>query len=198
MTITYQVADGLYINMTNRCSNSCEFCVRDQQDAVGDTDSLWLEREPTREEMWENIRSRGDLSVYSEIVFCGYGEPTERLDDMLWLCGKLKAAGAPPIRVNTNGHASLIAGRDVTPELEGLVDTLSVSLNTPDSDEYMRLCRPVFGCKTYGALLDFAARAKEHVPNVVLSAVEGTTDIEACRRVAESVGIPLRVRSRIQ
>lgn len=197
MTITYQVGGGLYINMTNRCSNSCEFCVREQQDAVGDTDSLWLEREPTREEIWEDIQNRGDLSRYDEIVFCGYGEPTERLDDMLWLCGRLRAAGAPPIRVNTNGHASLTAGRDVTPEFEGLIDTLSVSLNSPDADEYNRVCRPVFGCRTYAALLDFAVKAKSYVPNVILSVVEGTTDIEACRRVAEESGLPLRVRTKI-
>ena len=183
--------------MTNQCSNSCEFCVRERQDAVGDADSLWLEREPSREEIWDDIQKRGDLSRYSEIVFCGFGEPTERLDDMLWLCEKLKAAGAPPIRVNTNGHASLIAGRDVTPEFDGLVDALSVSLNSHCDDEYMRLCRPAFGLGAYGAMLDFAVKARAYVPKVVLSVVLGTTDTEACRKVAEKAGLPLRVRREI-
>lgn len=197
MTITYLVGSGLYLNITNRCSNSCDFCLREQQDSVGDADSLWLEREPSREEIWEDICSRGDLSAYDEIVFCGYGEPTERLDDLLWLCGKLKERGSPPIRVNTNGHASLIAGRDVAPDFSGLVDTLSISLNTADADEYMRTCKPVFGCKTYDALLDFAKKAKQHVPTVILSIVDGTTDTDACREIARQAGLPLRVRERI-
>jgi TatD family-associated radical SAM protein len=195
--MTYCVGDGLYINMTNRCSNSCGFCERELCDAVGDADSLWLEREPSREEILDDIRKR-DLTRYSEVVFCGFGEPTERLDDLLWLCAQLKKTNCPPIRVNTNGHASLIAGYDTAPSFAGLVDRLSISLNAAGAEEYDLLCKPVFGRQAYPGLLDFAQRAKSYVPEVVLSVVEGTTDVDACRRVAGQAGIPLKVRKLVE
>lgn len=193
MTITYRFAAGLYINMTNRCSNSCRFCIRGRSDSYGDADSLWLEREPDREEVLTDIRSH-DLTGYGEIVFCGFGEPTMRLDDLLWLCARLKETGSPPVRVNTNGHASLIAGYDTTPLFAGLADALSVSLNAAGADEYNLLCKPVFGREAYPGLLDFAKKAKVYVPDVRLSVVAGTTDVEACRKVALEAGLPLRVR----
>jgi TatD family-associated radical SAM protein len=196
MTITYCVGDGLYVNMTNRCSNRCEFCERELRDSVGDAESLWLDREPSREEILSNMQKRV-LTKYSEVVFCGFGEPTERLDDLLWLCAQLKKTVCPPIRVNTNGHASLIAGYDTAPMFAGLVDKLSISLNASGADEYNILCKPVFGLKAYQSLLDFAKRAKEYVPDVVFSVVEGTTDVEACRRVAEQTGLSLKVRQLI-
>jgi len=196
MTITYRVGSGLYINVTNRCTNSCVFCERELVSSVGDSGSLWLEREPTREEIWEDIQKR-ELGEYSEVVFCGFGEPTERLDDLLWLCGKLKEEGAPPIRVNTNGHASLIAGADTAPSFEGLVDALSISLNAHNAEEYARVCRPVFGIGTYDALIDFSRRAAAYVPKVVLSVVEGVADVDACRKVAGGAGLPLKVRERL-
>jgi len=197
MTITYCVGNGLYVNITNRCSNRCDFCIRNMYDSVGDADSLWLDSEPSREEILSNIQKR-DLTEYSEIVFCGFGEPTERLDDLLWLCAQLKEAGCPPIRVNTNGHSSLVAGYDTAPLFAGLVDSLFISLNAAGAEEYQTLCKPVYGPKAYPGLLDFAQRAKEYVPNVVLSVVEGTTDVEACRRVAEKMGLPLKVRQLVE
>ena len=179
--------------MTNRCSNSCEFCIRKLSDAVGDAGSLWLEREPSREEVLDDILKR-DLTKYCEIVFCGYGEPTERLDDLLWICTQLKNTGAPSIRLNTNGQASLIAGYDTSPLFSGLVDTISISLNAAGADEYNLLCRPDFGPETYHGVLDFAKCVKEYVPNVIFSVVGGTTDADACRKVADEMGLPLRVR----
>ena len=193
MTITYCVGDGLYINITNRCSNDCSFCIRKLGDSVGSADSLWLGREPSREEILSAIQ-KNNLTEYSEIVFCGYGEPTERLDDLLWLCTQLKESHCPPIRVNTNGHASLIAGYDTAPLFAGLVDIMSISLNAAGADEYDQLCKPVFGETTYHGLLDFIKRVKKHVPVVVLSIVGGTTDTEACRKVAGELGLSLRVR----
>jgi len=193
MTITYRIGDRLYINITNRCSNNCGFCIRKLSNSVGDADSLWLDREPAREEILDDIRKH-DLTKYSEIVFCGYGEPTERLDDLLWVCTQLKETGSPPIRVNTNGHASLIAGYDTAPMFLGPVDTISISLNAAGSAEYDLLCNPSFGSKTYPGILDFAKRVKMYVPAVILSVVGGTTDVEACRTVAEEMGLPLRVR----
>ena len=115
MTITYQYHDALYVNLTNRCPNACDFCLRTHGDKVGDSGSLWLEREPSKEEIWEDIEKR-DLSKYRELVFCGYGEPACRLDDMLWICRQVRAVSGIKIRVNTNGLSDLINGRDTAPE----------------------------------------------------------------------------------
>ena len=193
MSITYRVGNGLYINMTNRCSNDCSFCVRNFCDSVGDVDSLWLEREPSREEIINEIKGR-DLSQFNEIVFCGFGEPTERLDDLLWLCGQIKKICDLPIRVNTNGLASLIAGYDTTPLFMGLVDRMNISLNAADAEAYYELCNPDFGIKAYEGMLDFVRNVINYVPEVVLSAVRGTTDIDACRKIAEDMGLTLRIR----
>ena len=193
MTITYNVGAGLYINITNRCSNDCAFCIRLSADSVGGGDTLWLEREPSREEILNDIKSR-NLADYGELVFCGYGEPTERLDDLLWLCGQLKQTDCPPIRLNTNGHASLIAGYDVAHRFAGLVDKINVSLNAADDFEYYELCRPAFGIESYRGMLDFAVKVRGFVPEVWFSVVNGTTDAEACRKVAEDLGLTLRVR----
>ena len=132
MTITYTVGDSLYVNSTNRCSNSCEFCVRSHgEELYGD---LWLDREPTKEEMLADIEKR-NLSDYKELVFCGYGEPTERLDDILWVCRELKKKYTIPTRINTNGHADLINKRDTAPEFEGCFDVVSISLNTANGNK---------------------------------------------------------------
>jgi len=184
--ITYRVGSGLYINMTNRCTNDCEFCIRKYSDSVGTADSLWLDIEPSREEVLEDILKH-NLTEYEEIVFCGYGEPTTRLSELLWLCVQLKKACSLPIRVNTNGHASLIAGYDTTPLFANLVDRMSISLNAPNMDEYNRICNPAFVKTGYQGVLNFAENVKGFVPDVVLSVVGGTTDIESFRLVAEKM-----------
>ena len=193
MIITYRFGCGLYINMTNRCSNDCTFCIRRLGDSVGDAESLWLPREPSREEVLEDIKKR-DLTMFDEIVFCGYGEPTERLDDLLWICEQLKKTESLTIRVNTNGHASLIADYDTAPLFANLVDKLSISLNAASAEEYNKLCNPAFGFETYQSILDFAKKVMIYVPDTVLSVVRGTTDIDACSLVAKKIGLPLRVR----
>lgn len=198
MTITYEVGDGLYVNVTNRCTNACEFCVR--QTADGTYGELWLDREPTAEEILDDILSR-ELDSYSELVFCGYGEPTIRLDDILWVSGKVKEKSVIKIRINTNGHANLIYGCDVTPRLEGKIDSVSVSLNTADASSYVKVCHPDFGEASFDGLLDFAAKAKKYVPTVALSVVRGSIpdeDIEKCRRIANEWNVPLKVREYIK
>ena len=194
MTITYEVGNGLYVNTTNRCSNACEFCVRATVESYyGD---LWLENEPTVDEICESILTR-DLSKYTEIVFCGYGEPTERIDDILAVARRVKAVCNLPIRINTNGQGSMIAGRDITPELAGLIDVVSISLNTADAESYQAICHSRFGTAAYQGLLDFAKAAKRYVPKVVLSVVDTTipdAEIEECRKIAEYCGVTLRVR----
>ena len=195
--ITYDYFGSLYINMTNRCDCHCVFCIRDQDaSALGE---LWLDKEPTREQVLEEILSQ-DLSQYAEIVFCGYGEPTCRADDMFWICDQLRAAGRedlPPIRLNTNGHGSLINHRDIAPEMQGRLDAVSVSLNGSNEEEYLRLTRPGAGGKAWEAMLDFVRQAAKFVPRVMVSIVDyykSPQEIEACRQLAESLGAAFRVR----
>lgn len=195
--ITYDYFGSLYINMTNRCDCHCVFCIRDQDaSALGE---LWLEKEPTREQVLEEILSQ-DFSQYAEIVFCGYGEPTCRADDMFWICDQLRAAGRedlPPIRLNTNGHGSLINHRDIAPEMQGRLDAVSVSLNGSNEEEYLRLTRPGAGGKAWQAMLDFVRQAAKYVPRVMVSIVDydkSPQEIEACRQLAESLGATFRVR----
>jgi len=202
MTITYEYEGALYVNLTNKCNCSCEFCLRHgkAQGSIYTEDSLWLEREPTKEEALDSFLSR-DVCSYREIVFCGYGEPTYRLDVILWLVDALKEKFGdklPPVRINTNGHANLILGRDVCPELKGRIDTLSISLNAIDAPSYVALCHPTQGEAAYRAMLDFAGEAKDYVPNVVLTIVDKDKtkeEIDTCYKIAEELGVKLRVRS---
>lgn len=202
MTITYEYEGALYVNLTNRCNCNCEFCLRHgkAQGSIYTEDSLWLEREPTREEMLEDALGR-DLCAYRELVFCGYGEPTYRLDDILWLVDQWKerfGKKLPPVRINTNGHARLIQGRDVCPELKGRIDTLSISLNADNAADYVALCHPVQGEAAYQAMLDFARDATQYVPNVVFTVVDKDKtpeELEHCKQIAADLGVTLRIRS---
>lgn len=201
MTITYELGDALYVNLTNRCSNACTFCVRNEHDSVNGKDPLWLDREPTVEEIKADFLTR-DLDKYTSVVFCGYGEPTMRFDDMVQVAKWLKEQKPNlPIRLNTNGHANLICNRDVTPELKGCFDCVSISLNAENPEKYQTLCLSEFGGETsfYG-LLEFARLAKNYVPEVVLSVVDvmPSEEIENCRKIAEECGVKFRVREFIQ
>ena len=202
MTITYEYEGALYVNLTNKCNCSCEFCLRQgrAQGSIYTQDSLWLEREPTRQEALDSFLSR-DVCSYREIVFCGYGEPTYRLDDLLWLVDRLKERFGdqlPPVRINTNGHASLINGRDVCPELKGRIDTLSFSLNTDNAAGYTALCHPVQGEVAWQAMLDFTREVAGYVPNVVMTIVDKdktAEEIANCKKIAADLGVTLRIRS---
>ena len=197
MTVTYRVGNGLYVNLTNRCPCACTFCIRQNGDGVYGSDSLWLEREPTADEVCAAIE--GNLGDCTELVFCGYGEPTERLGVLLEVAGRFRAAHPDiPVRVNTNGLSDLIAGQPTAQRFKGLVDTVSISLNAPTAEEYVALCRPKFGAAAYPALLKFTAEVKDCVKDVVLTVV-GTDALTpekeaACRRIAAACGVPLRVR----
>ena len=196
MTITYPVHNGIYVNMNNRCPLACTFCLRKQSDHVYGSDSLWLEREPTVDEVCESI-DKWDLSKYSEIVFCGYGEPTMRLDDLLKVAAYIKSKSNIPLRINTNGLADLIAGEKVAHKLEGLIDTVSVSLNATNKEDYFKLVRPKFGIDSYDAMLSFTKECTKYVPNVIMTVVDEVTskeEQEKSRDICESIGAKLRVR----
>ncbi len=198
MTILYPVRDGLYVNLTNRCPCACTFCLRQRAPGVYGSDSLWLEREPTAADVKAAFEAR-DWAACGEIVFCGYGEPTERLDVLLDVAAWVKARRPEMrVRVNTNGLSDLINARPTAAEFAGKVDCLSISLNTDDPAEYEALCRPKFGAAAYPALLKFAAEAARVVPDVRMTVVgEPVTSPEKqarCRAICDRLGVTLRVR----
>ncbi len=198
MTITYQVKNAVYVNLTNRCPCNCTFCLRQNGPGVFGSGPLWLEREPTLEETMESL-GQWDYERFREVVFCGYGEPTERLDVLLAAAERLKEQDPTlRIRVNTNGLSDLINGKPTAPLFVGKVDCLSISLNTDDPAEYLTLCRPRFGEAAYPAMLKFTKEAAALLPSVVMTVVgEPITSLEKqerCRKIAEGVGARLRVR----
>lgn len=196
MTITYEFGRSLYVNITNRCSNACAFCIRKDEPTVNGVDELWLEREPTEKEIFEDILKR-ELNKYNELVFCGYGEPSYRLDEICRVSKAVKKIYPIKIRLNTNGHGNLIFKKDMTPQLDGAVDTVSISLNAKNKNEYDDLCRPIFD-NAFDALIDFGRRAKAHT-NVVFTIVNilSEEDQDACRKICALMGTKLRVRSYI-
>ena len=188
--IAYVIRNSLYLNITNRCTNSCTFCAK-FRDFTVKGHQLCLEREPSIEEVMNAI---GDPSTYNEVVFCGYGEPLLRLELVKAVASFLKQKSIT-VRINTDGQANLIHGRNILPELAGLVDSISVSLNAPDAATYQRICRSEFGEQGYSALKDFLLEAKKYIPSVTATAVTlPGIDIEACRQVAEKLHVEFRER----
>ena len=196
MTITYEGRNSVYVNITNRCPCNCVFCLRHNKDHVFNASSLWLEKEPMVEEICDSIDA-WDLTKYDEIVFCGYGEPTERLDDLLKVASYVKAKNNVKIRINTNGLADLICGEKTAHKLEGLIDSVSISLNATNEDDYFKSVRPRFGIRSYGAMLDFARDCVKYVPEVVMTVVDVVTtkeEQEISRKICDTIGATLRVR----
>lgn len=190
-TYAYKIGQNLYINFTNRCSNRCTFCVRDQSGEY-EGYSLWLKNgEPSAEQVKKAI---GNPAEYDEIVFCGYGEPTYRLAVMLEICEYVHARGGKT-RLNTNGHGSMINGRNIAPELAKMIDGVNISLNAPDLESYNDVCRPLVD-GAFEGMLQFARDCKAAGVNCWFSVVDciGEAQLEKCRKIANGVGIPLRVR----
>jgi TatD family-associated radical SAM protein len=165
-------------------------------DRIGESDRLWLEREPSAEEVKKEF-NKFNMDDYNEVVFCGFGEPTERFDVLKEVAAFVKEKYNKPVRINTNGAGSLINKRDIAPELEGLVDTVSVSLNHPDKERYLELVRSSFGEKSFDAMLEFAKECTKYVPNVVMTTVDTTItheEEERCRKICEEIGAAYRIR----
>lgn len=196
MTILYPLYGNLYVNMTNRCPCACTFCLRNNGDELNGSGNLWLDREPSVEE----VKAEFDKFLpdsYQDIVFCGYGEPTERLEDVLEVAAYAKSKFGKKTRINTNGLANLIYKRDVTPMFEGKMDAVSISLNTPDPQKYLALTRNKFGLESFDAMLAFARDVKKYVPSVTMTTVESTIsqeEEEKCRKICEELGVAYRIR----
>lgn len=186
MTITYPVHNGIYVNVTNRCPCACTFCLRQNGESVYGSDK----------EVCDSIDT-WDLNKYNEVVFCGYGEPTERLDDLLEVAKYIKSKSDIKIRINTNGLADLIWNEPTAPKLQGLIDTVSISLNATNKEEYLKIVRPKFGIESYEAMLKFTKECTKYVPSVVMTVVDivvSKEEQEICRKICESVGATLRIR----
>lgn len=188
--IAYTYKEGLYLNITNRCSNRCTFCIRQYQDGVGGH-NLILKEEPTIAEILAAVEKYPD---YDEITFCGYGEPTCRLDVLLNVGRELKKRGCH-LRLNTNGQGSLINGYNIVPELGEVIDYISISLNAQDAETYHEICHSDYGREAYSGLLNFVEESVKHISHVRLTvvAVPGV-DIEACRLIAEKLQTDFMVR----
>ena len=193
-TIAYELDGKLYINLTNRCSNDCSFCVRNGKESYFGN-KLWLSKEPTSEEVIAAIPPMD----YDEVVFCGFGEPTFRIKEIIEVGAELKKRGYI-VRLDTNGQGNLINGRDITEDLAKAVDKVNVSLNECNAEKYFDICRPVFGEDAFDELIDFAEKCKERGLYVTFSVVDviGEEDIEKCKEIADKAGIPLRVREYIK
>lgn len=190
MTIAYKIRNSLYLNVTNRCSNRCSFCAK-FEDFTVKGHQLLLEHEPSAREVLEAIGTRSD---FDELVFCGFGEPLLRLELVKEVAAALKARGVK-IRINTDGQANLVHGRNILPELAGLVDCISVSLNAADATTYAALCNTPFGAAGFQGVCDFLREARQHIPTVIATAVTVPgLDIAAVRQLAHSLGVTFRER----
>lgn len=195
LTFVYAVHDNLYINLTNRCPCSCTFCIRHNGDGAYGSDSLWLEREPTCEEVLGEF-DKYDMSKFSEIVFCGYGEPMERAEDVAFIGRELKKRYPDKlIRLNTNGLSDKIHGKPTAHLLKGAVDIVSISLNSGNAEDYNKVTRPKWA-DSFEAMLRFAEDCKKYVPKVMFTVVDviSEREINESKAVSEKLGIPLRIR----
>ena len=189
---------SLYVNLTNRCPCACTFCLRPLKH-MAEESTLWLKHEPTVEEVKAEL-TVVPWSLIHEVVFCGFGEPTMRLQDLVTLLRWVK--GEHPevnTRVNTNGLSDLVYERDTAPDFSGgILDTISISLNASNAVRYLALTCSRFGIGSYEAMLTFAQHCKAYVPQVIMTVVyqvEDTEEIAACRAICETRGLTLRVRA---
>lgn len=193
--ILYVYKDKVYLNITNKCPCACTFCIRSKKDAIGDASNLWLNHNPSFEEVKAAIDAF-DFNGYNEIIFCGYGEPTNSFDVLVKTAQYIRSKLGIKIRVNTNGLGSLVNGRDISAELCSNVDAVSISLNCSNKEDYLKTVHPKFGIDSFDEMLDFAKKCRALTENVALSVVDviGEEEVEKCKKIAEGLNIPLRVR----
>ena len=198
MTIFYELDGKLYLNLTNRCTNACEFCIRDYDEGISPDINLWIDREPSAEEIAADSK-RFDMTKYPEVTLCGYGEPLLRLDTAVAACKYLKRTYGCKIRINTNGLASAYHKTNVPPLFSGLADVFSVSLNQKDAPSYDALCHSQFGLSAFDEIVNFAREAKKYIPRVIMTVVDviPAEDIAECKKTAEALGAEFRVRAKI-
>jgi len=194
-TYVYELDGNLYINLTNRCSNACTFCVRNGHEGYFGN-KLWLKKEPTAEDV---LKAADFAKKYNQVVFCGFGEPTEKIDVLTEVAKEFKETGYI-VRLNTNGQGNLINGRDITAELADCIDIVNVSLNASSADKYCSLCKPRYGAAAFDAMIAFAESCRDRGIKTNLSIVDvvGKDEIAACKKLAENHNLALRIREYIE
>ena len=190
--VAYPIRRSLYLNITNRCTLACTFCPKQSGSFEVKGHNLKLKSEPSVEDVFRAI---GEFEGYNEVVFCGYGEPTLRLELLKVVAGRIKEQGVR-VRLDTDGLVNLVHDRDVLPELEGLIDVVSVSMNAPDAQTYKKICPNKYGDKAFFAMLSFLDRATQFIPEVTASVV-GLPDVNvrACEKLAAQMGVDFRLRT---
>ncbi|HAT72629.1 MAG TPA: radical SAM protein [Elusimicrobia bacterium] len=206
-TIVYRYKSGVYVNLTNRCPTACVFCVRNSWKMAYHGSNLDLAgAEPSPAEIIDQARKEWETAPFDELVFCGYGEPTMRLEAVLATARLIKSGKAAPIppsarvRLNTNGLANAVWGRNVVPEMKGLIDSVHVSLNTADPAQWKELMRPMapWAAGGFEKVKEFIREAALLLPEVFATAVEsGGVDIESFKALAVKLGARPRVRPRL-
>ena len=197
-TYVYSLDGNLYLNLTNKCSNGCDFCVRNERTSYYGN-YLWLKKgDPTVEKVLAVLKGYGDLTRFKEVVFCGFGEPTYKMEEMLALCDFFHEKGLKT-RLNTNGQGNLINKRDIVPELKGKIDFVNISLNASCKEKYQKICRSQYGESGFEALVEFAKLCRKNGVDCRFSIVDciGEDEVSACKLLAESVKVPLYVRKYI-
>lgn len=198
-TYVYMLDGNLYVNLTNKCSNGCDFCVRNERTSYFGH-YLWINHgDPTTEKVISACNGMGDLTRFKEAVFCGFGEPTYRMEQMVELCDYFHERGLKT-RLNTNGQGVLINKRDIIPEMKGKIDRVNVSLNASCAEKYQKICRSQFGENGFGAMIEFAKACKRAGIECRFSIVDciGEEEVELCKKLAQSVNVPLYIRKYIQ
>ena len=194
--IIYRYKHQIYFNITNKCPCRCTFCIRNNGDSVGEANNLWFDHEPSLEAIYEAIEAF-DFTGCTEVVFCGYGEPTMALDNLIAVSAYMrKKIPGIRVRLNTNGLSDLIHKRSTAQEICSVVDCVSISLNMPDAASYNEVVRPAYGEASFDAMLKFAVDCKKYLEDVRFTVVDiiGVENVKKSQELAESLGIPLRVR----
>ena len=197
-TYVYTLDGNLYINLTNKCSNACDFCVRNERSSYYGN-YLWLKNgDPTVEKVIAAANGFGDLSRFNEVVFCGFGEPTYKVAEMVALCDFFHEKGLKT-RLNTNGQGNLINKRDIVPDLKDKIDFVNISLNASCYEKYQPICRSQFKEAGFEGMIEFAKLCRRNGVNCRFSIVDciGEEEVAACKCLADSVKIPLYVRKYI-
>jgi len=189
-TYVYKVGNNIYINLTNACTNNCSFCIRSNC-STAYSYNLWLSKEPTAEEVIKDLKK---FENYGEAVFCGYGEPTVKLNEIIKICEYLKSI-KKTVRLDTNGQGNLINGFNIVPKLIGKVDKVSISLNASNGKDYQKLCGSNF-VNAYSEVLNFARLCvKSFDTTLTVLDFLSKDEIEKCRKIAADMGAKFRVRA---
>lgn len=197
--IVYEFEGSLYLNITNECPCRCVFCVRDIKDTMGTGKNMWHEKAPDIDEIKAAIDA-SDIDNFDSVVFCGYGEPTCEIENLVAAAKYIKEKYGKKIRVNTNGLGSLFNGRDITDEFCEYVDSVSVSLNAADKEKYLKITRNEFGIESYDAMLEFTKKCVEKGLGARMTVVDilSKEEIEKCAAIAQSIGAKFDARSLIK